>query len=439
MIKCPQCNYRNIDDHRFCQQCGTSLTQTVCASCGYLVDLGVTHCPQCEHPTGTIWWTILTPVDFEQEQSIVDSSPTKAVSITALTESIPDNLEIDLGEEPSTEELLNTIEQLVHEQKEIEDTTDELNHPDAQVSLLQAIGPENNKKSPNSPIESVMLSFLQQNPRYRLLEGFNSPSSQNIESRSYQFNILDTQPFHISPLAVMLSQLQGATNAAEMSKPGTIATFLETQPLPFPIILEPYLALRQQFPLLLPHVHDAWQSEQQSVVLLENRTGLPTLKEVLVSGKASSDQILHWLQQTLNFAMACSPWRCLSSILQIDNLKVDQGQILCLQQLLFDPSQPGTSEQLDSAPAVQSAFWNELCHVWLELLQSLGAVHTEVFQPLLTHLQSAGDVTQAQLQQYLSELSQQLPAPAPINPPNHPQQQPASLDNEGAAPDPNLA
>lgn len=410
MIKCPQCNYHNIDDHRFCQQCGTSLTQKNCANCGHLVDFDATHCPQCSHPTATIWRTILTVIEVEPTQSLTDSHSNSQEVSSGTTPSQPTNtVQVELSEDPSTEELLDTIDQLVNASPE-EPGTVELSPTEPQIALLQTMAAKENLDPPPSPIHPAIQSFLNQNPRYRLLEEASALTHTHPpQPGHHEFNILDTQPLRVSPLTVMLNQLQGATHPADMGKPGTIASFLETQPLTFPVVLEPYLALRQQFPLLLPHVHDAWQSEQQSVVLLENRMELPTLKETIMGSTVTSTQVLHWLQQTLDFVRVCSPWQCAPSVLNIDNLRVEQGQILCLQQLMFEADQgvlpfDTSGETASTRPSV----WDDLRCAWLDLLQGLGAALSAELQPLLTHLQTAVDVTQEELHRYLSDLHQQL-------------------------------
>lgn len=419
MIKCPQCNYHNIDDHRFCQQCGTSLTQKHCASCGHLVDFEVTHCPQCDHLTGTIWWTLITPlVSLEQSPSLIELS-----SIDTIPVGEPVAL---LDDEPSTEELLDSIERLVGDQPDRSDAV-KLDPPSASTAVLPQRG-----DSDIPSMSPAIQSFLDQNPRYQLLASMVPQDPKLAENGNLELTILDTQPLQVSPLAIMLNQLEGAINPADMGQPETIKDFLEAQPLPFPIVLEPYLALRQQFPLLLPHVHDAWQSEQQAVILLENRADLPSLKEVIAEGQTSPTQILYWLEQTLNFAVICSPWQCLPSVLHKENLKIDQGQILCLQQLLFEPGQfwPGKPEK--GSTSIQSPTWDDLRYVWLDLLQGLGASLSEQFQPLLINLQSAENVTQTELLEYLNELSQLLPSTQPPTTPTQVHQ--SSVAGTGAVP-----
>lgn len=339
MIKCPQCHTHNSDDHRFCQQCGLTLTQKPCAHCGYFVDFEVTHCPQCTHPTATIWRTFLTPLKLKPQPTISEDNPAEGLPET-LSAQPTDILSIDLQDEPSTQELLDTIDKLVNASAE-EQTSTEV-EPDPPVALIPKTDANEAQDSLAAQSDSLIQNFLAKNPRYRLLEeasqlDYTLDSPPSLPIGHQEFNLLDTQPFHMSPLTVALNQLQETGDPIDISKPGILKNYLDAQLLPFPGVLEPYLALRQQFPLLLPHVHDAWQSEQQSVVLLENRTQLPSLKDVISGDLVLPTQVLHWLQQTLNFVSACSPWHCASSVLHIKNLRVDPGKNLCLQWLILKP------------------------------------------------------------------------------------------------------
>ena len=58
MLVCPQCQFENPDTNKFCQECGTSLTQNVCPECGSLVQFQSVHCQVCSTVAGIIWWAI---------------------------------------------------------------------------------------------------------------------------------------------------------------------------------------------------------------------------------------------------------------------------------------------------------------------------------------------------------------------------------------------
>ncbi|NJM89983.1 MAG: serine/threonine phosphatase [Hydrococcus sp. RU_2_2] len=59
MLVCPQCQFENPNNHRFCQRCGTSLTHKPCHECGTTVPLSTETCPNCGAFTGTVWLAIL--------------------------------------------------------------------------------------------------------------------------------------------------------------------------------------------------------------------------------------------------------------------------------------------------------------------------------------------------------------------------------------------
>ncbi|HEY9908062.1 MAG TPA: zinc ribbon domain-containing protein, partial [Thermosynechococcaceae cyanobacterium] len=58
MLVCPQCQFENPDTNKFCQECGTSLTQNVCPECASLVPFHSVHCQVCDTVAGVIWWAI---------------------------------------------------------------------------------------------------------------------------------------------------------------------------------------------------------------------------------------------------------------------------------------------------------------------------------------------------------------------------------------------
>jgi protein phosphatase len=59
MLLCPQCQFANLDSHKFCQECGYSLTQSACPTCGAGVPLTALHCT-CGTQTGTTWWATIS-------------------------------------------------------------------------------------------------------------------------------------------------------------------------------------------------------------------------------------------------------------------------------------------------------------------------------------------------------------------------------------------
>ncbi len=62
MLVCPQCQFENPDSNKFCQQCGTSLTELSCPACGTSTEFDVEYCPECNADVGVVWRAILSPV-----------------------------------------------------------------------------------------------------------------------------------------------------------------------------------------------------------------------------------------------------------------------------------------------------------------------------------------------------------------------------------------
>ncbi len=60
MLICPQCKFENSNSHKFCQNCGTSLTHKVCPECSTSVTVDSQSCHQCGANCGTVWWAIIT-------------------------------------------------------------------------------------------------------------------------------------------------------------------------------------------------------------------------------------------------------------------------------------------------------------------------------------------------------------------------------------------
>ncbi|NDJ19098.1 serine/threonine phosphatase [Myxacorys almedinensis] len=65
MLVCSQCQSENSDTHKFCQVCGTSLTEKSCPNCGASVLLSEEKCSQCGTVTGTILRAIIALHGFE--------------------------------------------------------------------------------------------------------------------------------------------------------------------------------------------------------------------------------------------------------------------------------------------------------------------------------------------------------------------------------------
>ncbi|NEO27534.1 MAG: zinc-ribbon domain-containing protein [Kamptonema sp. SIO4C4] len=61
MLVCPECQFENPPENKFCQRCGTSLTNKSCEVCGATVSLDAETCPECGAPTANILLALVFP------------------------------------------------------------------------------------------------------------------------------------------------------------------------------------------------------------------------------------------------------------------------------------------------------------------------------------------------------------------------------------------
>ncbi|WAL58364.1 serine/threonine phosphatase [Thermocoleostomius sinensis] len=175
--------------------------------------------------------------------------------------------------------------------------------------------------------------YLDAQQRYQLLDLSPLPNRlAEVETK-----VLDCQPLQPSLLEV-LYQHQGSDLASNSLQTTTI-----------PTIAQSYIALQEQYPSLpLPKVHDAWEQNGLSIVLLEDRANLPLLTDACQNDEVLPLQILHWLHEIVEHWAALAPHHYGQSLLEPDNLRVDsEDYVLCLQRLYADrPDQPPSLKDL---------------------------------------------------------------------------------------------
>jgi protein phosphatase len=157
MLICPQCKFENSNTNKFCQNCGTSLTQKVCPKCNSAVDVNAERCHNCGAECGTIWWAIIA-----KEETFVEE----------VKESEPEDQKI----------------------KSLEDDS-------PPISL-----------SPSPLITSSELpvgSYLDSQERYQLLDPLPALSELAPHMEVY-VRVLDCQPYQVSPLLAILRNQQNS-------------------------------------------------------------------------------------------------------------------------------------------------------------------------------------------------------------------------------------
>lgn len=221
--------------------------------------------------------------------------------------------------------------------------------------------------------------FLDADGRYRLLDALDEGAIATIGSDG---RVLDTLP--LAP-----SRLDQLCREQDIS-PDSAAEVLAEQ-CGIPAIALDYLELEQQLYPSLPTVQDAWAENGYTIVLLEDRHGLPSLQEFWRDTPIAPFQIVHLFHQMAELWMELQPYHYSASVLHDNNLRIDEDQLLYLIRLYPDPP--------DAEPDLASLgrFWETLLGdsnanaglgVLAKLCQDLQSKAILLFEELRAHLEA---------------------------------------------------
>ncbi|MEW5861935.1 MAG: serine/threonine phosphatase [Cyanobacteriota bacterium] len=249
--------------------------------------------------------------------------------------------------------------------------------------------------------------YLDPQQRYQLLDSLPT----NSDSAEVMVRVLDCQPFQKAPLTAIMEQLQGAeavnagtSNSETMSSSAEsvknrsfIDQTLNVNTLAaksIPNIAQAYLDLQNKLSPTLPAIHDAWQQERTSVVLLEDRSQWPLLNDLSNYAQIPLLQILYWLDEMTKLWVALEPWQMRQSLLELSNLRVDEDQTLCLQRLYREPANVTLSLQ-------------NLGQVWQGLFNLSGRSQLDSLDQLLGNLHMGKIQTPLDLRSQLQAIAQE--------------------------------
>lgn len=183
-------------------------------------------------------------------------------------------------------------------------------------------------------------AFLDPQERYRILEALPPLGEVGTAKR---LRVLDCQPFQPSLLEALVQEkaatstvepLVSATEDQIGSTSGSQSTSFITS-VTLPAIAKPYLTLQDKYNQALPFLHDTWQQNGQQILLLEDRSLLPHLTDLWSNDELIIPQLqlLHWLYEMVELWSLLETADSQQSLLETSNLRVDEDQALCLQQI----------------------------------------------------------------------------------------------------------
>ncbi|NEQ77326.1 MAG: serine/threonine phosphatase [Okeania sp. SIO2C9] len=404
MLICPQCEFENPNQNKFCEKCGTSLTHKNCHQCGAQVYLSVQKCHNCGADIAQVWKAIImtqaeallpnspeiNPKEMGQEEVISGASPLAKDSADSATDIITEEPEeilesaksseekIEVGLQPAAEvqsedTLPETITETDHQYQKLEELDNsESITPDILSPMSEAANTENKLSSnPNDDLENSSTAsekYLDSQKRYQLLETI-PPKNQ---SETVVVQVLDCNPLEQTPLKAWLrnnsgnfrpptyssqeKELSGYQNQEnQFPTSNQQGETTEIEALIIPTIAQPYLALYSQQPQHFPTIQDSWRSQNKEILLVADYSSLPLLVNLWSSEHLSQLQILSWLQQMTELWVTLAPWNCCQSILEDENLRVNQtdNNYIKLQRLY---SKPGETQNLQDL----MKFWQSL-------------------------------------------------------------------------------
>lgn len=381
MLICRQCQFENPDTHKFCQRCGDSLTDGL--RVGYAPVPANQELPCGDVIVGDSMASKTDKVDSQMvntsSRNPVSEAPIWYAILTWLDKPHP-NLA------PPSDHASDSASASIP--KPLDGGAEQIALVEALVDPQPSSAPFDDPLRPT--LSGVETGFLDAQQRYQILNPLpisaQTPSVQTPSEQTMELvtRVLDRCPLH--PPFLAESGLLGWEDLAPETTQGVI-----------PEAAQMYLDLEEQYPYLpLPQLHDAWRQKQVDIVLLTDRTAMPSLFTVCQQDDISPLQVLHWLREMTEHWAVLQSHQCAYSLLIPDNLRIDpEDSVFCLQRLYPDPS--------DNAPTL-----DKLGALWQTLFEQTQRTQNGDLYILCRDLQAGGVSTLSELRQRLESIARSL-------------------------------
>jgi serine/threonine protein phosphatase PrpC len=293
MLICPQCEFENPESNRFCQSCGASLTHKVCCQCEASIPIKAKICNACGAANHTVLWAIISQAKIWQ----LDPQP----------------------------ELAQVVSDISHQSaREIASLADLFAH----------------SQSKATPALQIQTDTEQTYNRYALK---TEPDSARLLSNTHNFSrafiqsqVIDQYPLQKSHLATLQKQQMDLfTELSQDLNDSYLAVTEYWNLIGLPTHALPYLILEKYTPTI-PKIYDAWQQQDQGVVLLPDRSQWQLVTELWSQQQLSLAQIVWFLDEMTKLWQPLQRISCAQSLLVQENWRLDEDQAFCLQQLYMD-------------------------------------------------------------------------------------------------------
>ncbi len=280
LLVCPECQFENPEDNKFCQRCGTSLTHFACPECNASVPFGAQNCPECNAFTASVWLALIAE----------PSAPPQSATVLERDRQV--DAEVKAASPPAA--------------------TEETAHEPAAESSNKAL--------------DASQRYCQYG-NVTAAEALAAPATRILPVR-------DTQPLQKAFLEQLLDRPQGELEPVVSELPESPASSLEFwRQLGVPEIALPYLVLQESLAPAVPALQDAWREGDRAIVLIEDRSDWLPLEEIWGNDGLHFSQLLYWLNEMAKLWAALATIGYTRSLLVAENLRVDEDRALCLQFL----------------------------------------------------------------------------------------------------------
>ena len=279
MLICPECQSRNPDNNKFCQHCGSSLSQTNCLGCGAEISSFVKECPHCE------------------------------------TANLPKLIAFILSDPL-------------------------LREPELVATLGENVGSDLAMSSKSSKASTQAANYLNREQRYSL--NLETKQTQKIDvAEDAKQTVVRTQAWDLFPLqetALSLlekEQQQLLQDLKSQLNDSYLSICKDLNEMGLPTIALPYLMLESYSPVI-PSLYDAWHNESSSAVLLSDRSEWQLLTELWQDEAVPWEQLLWSLNEMLKYWHPLEQVGCTSTLLAKDNLRIDEDGAFGIVELHLD-------------------------------------------------------------------------------------------------------
>jgi protein phosphatase len=285
--------------------------------------------------------------------------------------------------------------------------------------------------------------YLDASHRYQVLNPEAIAPCQERELTLQVVDCLPVQPSFLDQVCDRLAKTMDQGEADSETEASTVAPVVSeneipTEPLPgtldpgdaaqpseeclnLPDLVQAYLAVQDELYPAMPQIHDAWEDQGQLCLVLEERQAFPSLVQVWNDTDIFPIQMLNWLYDIAKLWDILSPWRCCQSLLDLENLRIDEDHILCLQRLQLDDLEKPASLQALGA-------------LWRSLFETSQRTMVASFLQVSSALEIGEIADVHQLQLELMAIAEQLqPNDDPPEFTNLPDEVQAMLDPDSAS------